>query len=84
MVKRWLAAGRLMIRDMDLEDVAALKLCLLSLGVLLGLAAPRRKKPAFALFSILVFIGTYFPLMVKFLGSLLQKEQRLVHVTTLL
>lgn len=84
MVKKWLAAGRLMIRDMDLEDVAALKLCLLSLGILLGLAAPRRKKPAFALFSILVFIGTYFPLMVKFLGSLLQKEQRLVHVTTLL
>ena len=84
MVKKWLAAGRLMVRDMDLEDVAALKLCLLSLGVLLGLAAPRRKKPAFALFSILVFIGTYFPLMVKFLGSLLQKEQRLVHVTTLL
>lgn len=84
MVKRWLAAGRLMVRDMDLEDVAALKLCLLSLGVLLGLAAPRRKKPAFALFSTLVFIGTYFPLMVKFLGSLLQKAQRLVHVTTLL
>lgn len=44
MVKRWLAAGRLMVRDMDLEDVAALKLCLLSLGVLLGLAVPRRKK----------------------------------------
>ena len=58
MVKRWLAAGRLMVRDMDLEDVAALKLCLLSLGVLLGLAVPRRKKHAFALFSTLVFIGT--------------------------
>ena len=75
MVKRWLAAGRLMVRDMDLEDVAALKMCLLSLGVLLGLAVPRRKKPAFALFSTLVFIGTYFPLMVKFLVSLVRTDR---------
>ena len=70
MLKKWLAAGRLMVRDLELEDVAALKLCLLSLGVLLGLVVPRRKKTAFALFSTLVFIGTYFPLMIKFLVSL--------------
>ena len=36
MVKKWIAAGRLMVREMDLEDVAALKLCLMSLGLLLG------------------------------------------------
>ena len=69
MVKKWMAAGRLMVREMDLEDVAALKLCLL------GLSVPRKKKPAFALFSTLVFIGTYFPLMVKFLGSLLRTDR---------
>ena len=75
MGKKWLSAGRLMIRELDLEDVAAWKLCLLSLGVLLGLAAPRKKKPAFALFSTLVFIATYFPLTVKFLASLVCADQ---------
>lgn len=75
MVKKWIAAGRLMVRELDLEDVAALKLCLLSLGTLLGLAVPRKKKPAFALFSTLIFIGTYFPLMVKFLGALFRTDR---------
>ena len=70
MLKQWMAAGRLMVRDLELEDVAALKLCLLSLGLLLGLAVPRRKKPGLALFSTLVFVGTYLPLMGKFLVSL--------------
>ncbi len=45
MVKKWIAAGRLMVRELDLEDVAALKLCLLSLGTLLGLAVPRKRAP---------------------------------------
>ena len=75
MVKTWIAAGRLMVREMDLEDVAALELCLLPLGLALGLSVPGKKKPAFALFSTLVFIGTYFPLMVKFLGSLLRTDR---------
>lgn len=77
MVKKWLAAGRLMVQDMELEDVAALKLCLLSLGVLLGLALPRRKRPTFALFSTIVFIGTYLPLMGKFLVSLVRTDREL-------
>ena len=75
MVKKWMAAGRRMVRELDLDDVAAWKLCLLSLGTLLGLAVPRKKKPAFALFSTLIFIGTYFPLMVKFLGALLRTDR---------
>ena len=70
MVKKWIAAGRLMVRELDLEDVAAWKLCLLSLGTLLGLAVPRKKKPAFALFSTLIFIGTCFRRMVKFRSAL--------------
>ena len=37
MLKNWCAAGRLMLKDMDLEDMAALKVCLLAMGTLLGL-----------------------------------------------
>ena len=47
MLKNWCAAGRLMLKDMDLEDMAALKVCLLAMGTLLGLSVPFRwKKPA--------------------------------------
>ena len=54
MLKNWCAAGRLMLKDMDLEDMAALKVCLLAMGTLLGLSVPFRwKKPAALLGSFL-------------------------------
>ena len=76
MIQKWLSAGRLMVRELELEDMAALKLCLMSLGLLLGLSVPRRKKPALALFSTLVFLGTYLPLMVKFLSCLVRTDHK--------
>ena len=48
MLDKWLAAGRLAIKDMDLEDVAALKLCLMALGILIGLGIPLKKRSAAA------------------------------------
>lgn len=70
MLKKWCDAGRLYMKDMDLEDMAALKVCLLSAGVLLGIGLPLKwKKPA-ALFGSFLFVGTYLPLMTKFLECL--------------
>ena len=51
MLDKWLAAGRLAIKDMDLEDVAALKLCLMALGILIGLGIPLKKRSAAAVLS---------------------------------
>lgn len=70
MLNKWLAAGRLMLKDMDLEDIAALKCCLLSMGVLAGIAVPAKSKKAAALLASFLFVGTYIPLMTKFLGNL--------------
>lgn len=75
MLNQWLAAGRLMLKDMDLEDVAALKLCLLSLGVLGGIAVPLKARKPAALIASMLFVGTYIPLMTKFLGSLVKTEE---------
>ena len=70
MLKKWCDAGRLYMKDMDLEDMAALKVCLLSAGVLFGIGLPLKwKKPA-ALFGSFLFVGTYLPLMTKFLEYL--------------
>lgn len=51
-------------------DIALLKTCVLAVGMLLGLAiAPRRKKVA-TWTACLVFVGTYIPLMYKFIPFL--------------
>lgn len=75
MLKKWCDAGRLMMKDMDLEDMAALKICLLSMGVLGGIALPLKwKKPA-AFFGSMLFVGTYVPLMTRFLECMSRTEE---------
>lgn len=75
MFKQWCDAGRLYMKEMDLEDMAALKCCLLSAGVLFGIGMPLKwKKPATVVGSLL-FVGTYLPLMTKFLGCLTKTEE---------
>lgn len=74
MLKKWCAAGRLYMKDMDLEDMAALKVCLLAAGTLLGLGIGKKwKKPA-AFFGSVLFVGTFIPLMTQFLAVLTRTE----------
>ena len=73
---KWLmdAADRY-LRDCTWKDIAVLKFCLLALGVLLGIEVPARKKTASAWAASLVFVGTYVPLMSKFLPYLLHGRE---------
>ena len=59
------------LKDCTWKDIAALKFCLLALGVMLGIAVPSRKKKASAWAASLVFLAAYVPLMTKFLPYLL-------------
>lgn len=70
MLKRWTDAGRLMLDEMGLEDMAMLKGCLLSAGMLFGIGIPRKLKKPAALFGGALFLGTYLPLIGKFLACL--------------
>ena len=66
---RLLKAGDNYLKKMDLEDMAALKFCLLSLGTLMGLGiSPRNRKPV-GMLAGLLFLGTYVPLMSDFLAE---------------
>jgi len=66
---RLLKAGDNYLKKMDLEDMAALKFCLLSLGTLMGLSiSPRNRKPV-GMLAGLLFLGTYVPLMSDFLAE---------------
>ena len=59
------------LKDCDWKDISILKVCLIALGVLLGIAVPARKKKASAWPASLVFLAAYVPLMAKFLPYLL-------------
>ena len=59
------------LKDCTWKDISVLKVCLIALGILLGIAVPARKKKASAWAASLVFLTAYVPLMAKFLPYLL-------------
>ena len=73
-MKRLFDAADRYLRDFTWKDIAVLKFCLMALGVLLGIAVPARKKRVSAWLASLVFVGTYMPLMGKFLPCLLEEQ----------
>ena len=74
-MKRLMDAADRYLRDCTGKDIAVLKFCLLALGIMLGIAVPARKKRASAWLASLVFVGTYVPLMSKFLPYLLNGRE---------
>ena len=70
-MKRLMDAVDRYLGDCTWKDIAVLKFCLMALGVMLGIAVPARKKTVSAWLASLVFVGTYVPLMSKFLPYLL-------------
>lgn len=62
------------LKDCTWKDISVLKVCLIALGVLLGIAVPARKKKASAWAASLVFLAAYVPLMAKFLPYLLDSR----------
>ena len=69
-MKRLMDAADWYLKNCTCKDIAVLKFCLIALGVMLGIAVPARKKTVSAWLASLVFVGTYVPLMSKFLPYL--------------
>ncbi|MGN1006214.1 MAG: permease of phosphate ABC transporter [Aristaeellaceae bacterium] len=54
------------IQESDWRALAALKLCLLSIGLIVGVLLPASCRTAVLIVSGVVFVATYIPLMAKF------------------
>lgn len=54
------------IQESDWRTLAALKLCLLSIGLIVGVLLPASCRTAVLIVSGVVFVATYIPLMAKF------------------
>ena len=62
------------INSMSIGDMAVLKLCLLSLGAIIGMFIPILYKDFYLGFLVGIFICTYIASMSKYLKVLLKKD----------
>lgn len=71
MIKKLFESADMYLKVSDWKDIALIKGCLCSLGVLIGLSIKSGKKIA-GLIASIVFVLTYIPIMIKFIGVLKQ------------
>lgn len=76
MIEKLTNTGKVYLTEMDLEDMAMLKLCLTSLGVLMGLGIPLKLKKPATLMAGFLFAGTYVPLMYRLWSIVSRKQSR--------
>ena len=73
-MKKLFDAANRYIETSDWKTIAVLKFCLISLGLMIGMAIRKEdKKPVF-LGAVTVFTAPYIPLMVKFYKVFTEKE----------
>lgn len=61
--------------QMNVLDFALLKICLTSMGVLIGMGIPKPRKKKAAICLSTIFAFTYAPLVTKFLGIVLSDSR---------
>ncbi len=72
-MKRLFASADEFLRESGWRDLALVKLCLFSMGLLAGLQVTERRRKRVRIAASAVFLLTYVPLMAKFLGILTEE-----------
>ena len=62
------------LQKSDWKDIALLKFCLFSMGVIAGMQIPKRNRKQAEGIAAFVFLSTYIPLMAKFFAVVMEKE----------
>lgn len=74
-MKRLFASADEFLRESDWRDLAVIKFCLFSMGLLAGLQVRERSKKGVRAAAFAVFLLTYIPLMVKFFRIFTENRQ---------
>lgn len=74
MMKRIFVWADEYIARCDWKDLALLKFCLCAVGILIGVAAPKKARVPLAVGALVVFAVTYIPLMKKFIDVATEGE----------
>lgn len=72
-MKNLFAIANEYLRQSDWKNLALMKYCLLSLGVLIGVLVPSKAKRPVIMVTVCVFILTYLPLAVKLFERIFRK-----------
>ena len=64
-MKKLLDYGNEFIKQSDWRDLALIKFCLCAVGVMWGMALPKKAHKPAAFIAVSVFVATYIPLMLK-------------------
>ena len=72
-MKRLFASADEFLRESGWRDLALVKFCLFSMGLLAGLQVTDRRRKRVRIAASAVFLLTYVPLMAKFLGILTEE-----------
>lgn len=75
MLQKWMIAGKRFVNEMELEDIALMKFCLIAFGALVGLAVPKGTRKTAGLLASVVFLATWGTVMCRFLASLTRRER---------
>lgn len=65
LMKEFINCVKEQVKEIELKDLAFIKICTLALGILLGMAAPKKLKKPIFIIIILVYIVTMIPILVK-------------------
>ena len=63
------------IKKSDWKDLAMIKFCLFSMGILAGMRIPEKNRKQAGWIVAAVFAVTYIPLMAKFFSVITEKEE---------
>ena len=69
-MKRLFASADEFVRQSDWKDLAIIKFCLFSIGLLVGLQITEKCKKGVRIAASMIFTFTYIPLMIKYLKIL--------------
>lgn len=65
-------------KESSWKTLALLKICLFSIGVMVGMQVPKEKKKAVFSIGAVVFLATYLPLMRKFFRTWQEEQEKTV------
>lgn len=68
-MKKLIRASEIYLSRCSWKDIAILKFCVCSVGVLIGIFVPSKHRKKFFIGALLLFAVTYIPLMTKFLSA---------------
>jgi len=65
------------VKECDWKDMALIKTCLCSLGIIIGTLIPKQKKKPVLIVAIIIYIATYIPIMYKFVRSIMTSKDKI-------